>query len=275
MAVSAGSSDFESFLDQQLGAASGVYVPGGKPKMFAFLGSTARTARGRQTSADMNDNPKHSMFGGIDQIVDTDTASAQIYSWNSKKIKAWEKLLVDNGLLKPGDYSFGDLVQMWQGAVEESSKFQAAGKKVTPQDYVRMYAGMNGIGGKGANSGPTTTTSTERSVQDFTDLDARAMANEVFQNLLGKDAEGKNSAALEAALDAYAANHPQVTTRTQTVDANGNSTASTKSRGGITAGGTRQIAEDLAMSNPDYAEHQASTTLMNWLIQGIQAPVDV
>src|SRR4249919_294057 len=82
-----------------------------------------------------------------DDVADTDTASARIYSWDDATLKKWEKLLLDNGIIEPGSYNYEDLVSAWQKAVEGASNLYAAGKNVTPQEYVDTYVGSKFSGG--------------------------------------------------------------------------------------------------------------------------------
>lgn len=264
------SADMGAFLDQRLGGVSAGPMGFGSSSVSGQVYLGVKNIP-RQT--------KVTRGGTVDNLASLDDANAQIYSWNDKQVKSWADLLVKNGVLKPGDYNFADLVQMWQGAVEESGKFYAAGKKITPQKYVEMYAGAYGRGGQqggGAVSQARTVSRTDSSVQDFSDLDARAMANEVGQNLLGENPDPKFSAALEAALDAYATNNPQITNSTSRYNSRGDLvSSSSKSRGGVNGGEARQIAEDRARANPDYAEYQSATTYYNALLQGIQSPVDI
>ena len=221
--------------------------------------------------------PRRTKFTrGTTNTVTTEQAMGQFYNWNDSRLKKWGKTLEQAGILKPGEYGWDELKTWWTTAVEEAGNIKTLGNRnITPEQWVKNYANGSAFGGPAAPAGPVTTTRTDTTTQHFDDLDARAMANEVYTGLLGKAASGKQSQALQAALNAYAENHPQITTQRQTVQPNGDVAATSSTRGGITAAGTSQIAEDRAKAAPDYAEYQAATTYFNALQQALGPTADV
>jgi hypothetical protein len=87
-----------------------------------------------------------------DRVQDVDSAVNLIYSWSAAERKKWEQTLLDAGLIKPGEYNFADLVQLWEGAVQGAGQlYTHGGKKVTPQQYVKNFLGMDGVGGGGGD----------------------------------------------------------------------------------------------------------------------------
>lgn len=201
--------------------------------------------------------------------MDVDSAANMIYTWSAKERKKWEETLLDAGLIKPGEYNFADLVQLWQGAVEGASQlYTVGGKKVTPQQYVKNFLGVDGIGGSGGG-GSSTQTNTQKQVAHFDDLDAQGAAMDTYSSLLGRAADDKETAALKAALNAYSKAHPSITTQTTKTDADGNTTTTSKSRGGITAEGAGELAMDSVKAKPEYASYQAAATYYPLLEQAI------
>ncbi len=225
------------------------------------------------------------MPGGLPPITapkndvrDANSAANLIYGWSVKERKKWEQLLLDSGLIKPGEYNFADLVQLWQGAVEGAAAlYTHGGKRVTPQQYVRNFLGVDGIGGKGsgAGSGPSTTTNTQKSVTHFDDQDARGIAVDTYKEFMGRAPEGHEQQALQAALNAYAQAHPSIQTQTTHTDGQGNSTTTSKTRGGITSQGVGQLAQDSIQAKPEYASYQAAATYFPLLEQALGATADV
>jgi hypothetical protein len=187
-------------------------------------------------------------------------------------------VLLDAGLIKPGEYNFADLVQLWQGAVEGAAQlYTHGGKRVTPQQYVKNFLGVDGIGGKGsgAGTGPSTTTSTQKSVTHFDDLDARGIAMDTYKEFLGRASNPHEEQALQAALNAYAKAHPSIQTSTTHNDGQGNTTTTSKSRGGITSQGVGQLAQDSIQAKPEYASYQAAATYFPLLEQALGATANV
>jgi hypothetical protein len=130
---------------------------------------------------------------------------------------------------------------------------------------------INGDGSaSGASSAPTTSTSTNTSTTNLTSLDAEQIANTAYQDALGANAAPKQQKALQAALQAYAGAHPNISKTTSTRDpTTGNTDSSTTSSGGVDAGGLAQVAQNQAMAAPDYAEVQAATTYFNALVNSL------
>ncbi len=210
-----------------------------------------------------------------DNVQDADTAANQPYGWDAKTRKKWEQLLLDEGLIQPGQYNFSDLVQLWQGAVQESAKFYAAGKKITPQAYVRNFLGSNGVGGNGVGSGPKTTTNTQSEVQHFDNMDAKGIATDTYQSELGRAALPDETRALHAALNAYAQAHPAITTQTTTNDGNGNSHTSSTTKGGVNAQDVQTLSQEKLQATPEYGSYQAAATYFPLLQQAISATANV
>jgi hypothetical protein len=145
-----------------------------------------------------------------------------------------------------------------------------------PKSLGRGGASGSDLLGGGSGGGPTTHTSKSTQTQDFTRMDARAIAADAYRQALGQGrVVGKQVRALEKALDAYAQAHPSVSTSTTTTGADGNSTTTGTSTGGVDSAAVQQIALQQAQASPDYAEIQASTTYFNALQQALGATANV
>lgn len=240
-----------------LGGASPGYTPATKKGVSQ--------GRGPLSHFDPNDAPwdeQRTKQTG-DRATDADSAAAAIYGWTDERLKKWEKLLLANGLIKPGEYNYEDLVSAWQSAVKGASNLYTAGKKVTPEQYIDVYVGSNGVGGK-KDAADRDRTST--SYQAVDDLDARAAAEDAYKAFLGTgNVTGRQAGAVKAALQAYADAHPSITTEHTQKDGD----TVTRSSGGMSADAAGQIVEDTVKAKPNYAEYQAATTVHNWLTQAL------
>lgn len=210
-----------------------------------------------------------------DRMVGLDDAMVRIYQDDVRS--KFADVLISEGVVEKGEIDQDEVEQWWQKAVVGAAMaLKHGGKKITPYDWIEIYAGKNGVYGSGSgDGGPTTRTSTSTSVQEFDDLDARAAAEETYSALLGRKAKGREAEALQRALNAYAKAHPQVTTTTATDDGEGNVTSSSNTSGGISAAGAQQIAVDQARAEGGYAEYQAATSVFSWLQQALDATAEV
>lgn len=287
---STGFGDIDGMVEKA-GSMGGAGIPTSSTEVteYAFLGYNKPPPRGPALHADQRSItttrpkygtttstgpwPEYSKDYVADRIFSVDDAVMQAYSWRDKQFDSWAKLLVDEGILRPGKYNREMLIAEWAKAVMGSSSALAAGKKVTPQDYVRIYSGL-----KGANaiSQARTVTQTNSRTQDISDLDARLMANEAFQEGLGASASPAEQRALHAALNAYVTNHPELTTETRRYNDDGDIVATnSRTSGGLTPGAAQQIATEQVQGNRFYAEYQAAGHYFPMFLQAIQAPVDL
>ncbi len=211
---------------------------------------------------------------GSDVVKTYDEALALIY--NADTQKRFIKLLIREGVVEEGDFGWDDVKAWWDKAVDDAAKSWKHGdRKITPYDAIEIYAGVNGVAGRRSQDGPRTTTSTDLAYQEVDDLDARALADDAYQQALGQAADATQAAALKAALDAYAREHPQVTTRTITRDAEGNESSTSSQSGGMTGATAQQIAEDQAEAAPTFAEFQSAAFFFPLLQQALGATADV
>ena len=207
-----------------------------------------------------------------DIIASIDDAMVRIY--NETTQKKFIELLRREGVVADGDLSWDVVEGWWQKAVEGAAMmYTHGGKKITPEQWIEIYAGKNGIFGTG--DGSQTLTSTQTSRVEIDDLDARAVAEDAYAALLGRRPNKREMSGLRAALQAYADAHPSISKSTMTEDASGNRTTSTTTSGGLSGQGMTLIGEDQVRAEPGYAEYQAATTYFNALQQALGATADV
>lgn len=92
---------------------------------------------------------------------------------------------------------------------------------------------------------------------------------------MGRAPEGHEAKALQAMLNAYADAHPSITTQTTSTDAQGNSTTTSKSQGGVTQQDVSQLAQESLQAKPEYASYQAAATYFPLLEQALGATANV
>lgn len=201
-----------------------------------------------------------------------DEAAASIYSWDNTKLKEWTDHLIKAGTIKPGQYTFQDLVSLWQDATDQAGKLHTlGGKNLTPWDVVDMNAEIAGTKGGTA----TSNTNKATSINEVDPAAARSALDTAFTSLLGRDPSNAEREAFAAhALQASRANPSVTTSVTKGGPANtaGDSvnSSSTVSSGGFGEAAFTNAAEDQAKALPEYGSHQAATTAYNWLSAAIQ-----
>lgn len=206
-----------------------------------------------------------------DKTALLDKASTMIYRDGVQQ--RFIDLLLRNGIIERGNYTWDDVEGWWLKAVAGAANaWRYGGKKVTPEQWLELWhgAGVNGAGG-----GASTQTSVDKSVQQIDDLDARAAAEETYSSLMGRAPKGKEADAIREMLNSYAQNHPSITRQTVHTDAQGNVSRTTKTSGGMSSAGAAQLVDDQVKSKPGYAEYQAASTYFNALQQALGATADL
>jgi hypothetical protein len=207
-----------------------------------------------------------------DDIQDADTAAASIYTWDKSTLQQWTDHLIKAGTIKPGQYTFQDLVGLWQDATDQAGKLHTlGGKNLTPWDVVDMNAEISGT----KSGGPTSNTNKATSINEVDPATARSALDQTFSSLLGRDPSNAEREAFAAKVLQASKANPSVTTsvtNSSAANAAGNSTSSSTSTtsGGFSGDALSNAAEDAAKALPEYGSHQAATTAYNWLSAAIQ-----
>lgn len=213
--------------------------------------------------------------------MSTEEAEGAYYNWNAKQRADFRAKALVGGLLQFGD---GDIEagKLWHSLVLQGANYGAQGQAVSPMDLLAGYVSANSNGqrwvkqgdfevnpvtGERRYIGPQFKTTTATRV-DLTDpASARAVATQIFQQLLGRDPGSGEISAYANALTASEVQNPsQQTTTTQYDMTTGEATdTSTVSSGGVTADGQAMLAADQVKGKKEYGVTQAATTYMNAL----------
>jgi hypothetical protein len=168
--------------------------------------------------------------------------------------------------LGPRSTSMSSIEDAWTRVLKDASALydrNPAAQNVNVFDFLyaraRAEGGTPGSNGPGGGSGSGGGYSGPTYRIDLTNqFDARALVDDALNTYLGRDATAKERQNFWKQLNAAEAANPQVATPKGVAGAVGS--------GGFNR---QQFAEDYAKSQDDYAETQASTTIMDWIKQGI------
>lgn len=228
---------------------------------YVYMGGRSRVAAGRTKKVGVENAD-----GGLEvrtvrgrpQEITTDSmlslaeAQSLIWAWEgTPKLDEWAQLLVDEGVIEDSERNdIQVLNQWWQQAIEWSTNFQAAGKRYTPQQALKIVA--SGTGSTPSKSLKSTSVQVDLSSAS----EAKSLIVQAFQQRMGRNPTDAEVRTLTNTLnDAQRANPINTTT---TYSADGTTSSSVRS-GGLDAG---QYLDDKAMAMPDYAEYQAAATYM-------------
>jgi len=157
------------------------------------------------------------------------------------------------------------LNKQWQSLVDQSSAYLQQGQSLSPWDILGRDIASQSEALK--NLKPTTQTTTNTSTNYTSALDSEALFTQAAQTLLGRKPTAAEVTQFQALLRQQEAANPQTTVSTQTTNAAGDTVNQIQSQtGGISADAQALLAQKQAESSSDYGEHQAATTLMNWLM---------
>lgn len=214
-------------------------------------------------------------------------AMNQFYDWDDRKRSEFTNKLVLAGLAPVGAGAL-EAESAWEKLVQAAGRYGAAGKKVSPMDLLSAYVKASGGAEKNAwesrgafefntvtgairYAGPGTYlgNGVARQVdvrRDLTDPDtARAMATQLFQQMMGRDPGAGELGAFAKALQAAEAAAPvtQTTDTTYDMETGQPITTSTQSSGGMTSEGRALIGQNQIKSSKEYGVTQAVTTYQN------------
>jgi len=173
-----------------------------------------------------------------DRMVSYGDAQNMPLSWSSKEISKF----VNSGILYkiPGfssNMGMPEVMSAWDDALKASYAFsQSGGKKWTPWDVIDSY--KTGTGGYGEVKqgdwmvdaatgakikyvGPRSKTQVDKHVDLSSAEDVQAITTNALTQLLGRAPTEKEVAQYKATINGYEKAHPQVTTTTQQINAQG------------------------------------------------------
>lgn len=277
--TSAGETAGANVFGAQVAAPTGsstVWMPG-------LPGSTGLTGKNlnqlsEQAQAKLNQRPSG-------QWMSVDDATNAYYSWTQKQRDDFRAKALVGGLLKFGD---GDVEAstLWGKLVVQSGNYGAQNIPMSPMDLLAGYVKQNSSGGQWIKQGnfevnaltgekryigPQFKTTTASNINLTDPATAKALATQVFQQLLGRDPNAGDLSAYANALNQAEVQNPaQQTTTTQYDMTTGDQTnTSSVTTGGLTDQGRQQLAEDEIKKKPEYATNQAATTYMNAFEQAV------
>lgn len=214
-----------------------------------------------------------------------DEATASYYLWTPKQRDDFRAKALVGGLLQKGD---GDLEAgaLWAKLAKQASFYGAQSNPVSPMDLLAGYVKSNSNGnnwvkqgdfevnpltGERRYVGPQFKTTTAAATNLTDPATARAIATQLFQQLLGRDpGPGEVSNFATALSQSEIQNPSQTTTTTQYDMTTGDATnTSSVNVGGMTDQGRAELAQDQIKKKPEYANVQAATTYMNALNQAV------
>lgn len=168
------------------------------------------------------------------------------------------------GYLGERSTALSSIETAWNAVLDDAAALYAnkpEAKNLSVWDflYSRAVKGADKAKQDGPGSGPSGSGGpfTNTTVQLSTPFDARALVDNALNQYLGRDAKPKERAAFLAQLNGTEMANPQVDS-----GVSGKGGTSRVASGGVGASGAALLAEDFAKSRGDYAETQASTTLL-------------
>lgn len=209
--------------------------------------------------------------------MSVDEATGTFYSWTTKKQDDFLAKLKVSGLVQ-SDAGAIEAGKVWSALVTEAAAYGAQGKQVSPFDLLSRYVKssgasewkkdstgrfeVNALTGERRYIGPqfSTTTATHT---DLTDpATARAIAEKMFQDLMGRNpGKGEIGQFASALSSSEAANPAADVTTTQYDMSSGDAISSnTTSSGGVSADAKAMLAEDQIKKKREYGAVQAATT---------------
>lgn len=146
---------------------------------------------------------------------------------------------------------------------------EAAGVEIDDDDFSKLYGKLTGQTGK-----PRKEVRVDERLDIWSAQDARALARQTLQDVLGRDPSEDEYDEFVSALQTRQRQNPVTTKRVTRFDAQGNvvGTRST-STGGMGAGAIEEFARQQAEAAPDWAEWQAVGTYWPVLQQSLGSAV--
>ena len=160
----------------------------------------------------------------------------------------------------------------WKAAVDAAALDPEKGSRPI-EDYLKWHASLPGVQAlmakkSNAGSGYGPFSQTDTSIDLSSESQAAAIADQVWQQELGRRASESEIKAFQKALDAAQRQDPSVTQQSGTRAPHSSTTTTTRT-GGFDP---TRFATDFAQSRPDYAETYAATSFMSLLDRAISNP---
>lgn len=279
------------FAPQVPSSSTGTSLSPGESAALAQFSASAQTS---STSGQVYFGNATPLSGGQGHTHETDiqtrsgptwlsiqAAEANFGTWTQKQINDFTAVGIMSGQLKPGDGQI-EAAALWSKLVKQAAIFGAQNQQVSPFDVLNTYVANSttaGVWKKDANGyfetntitgerryiGPEFRTINTTQVNLTDPTTAKAIATNIFHQLLGRDPlPGEMNSYANALQTAEQANPTTIATTNQ-YDAMGNVIATTKqtAQGGYSADARNFLAAQQAKALPEYGATQAATTYEN------------
>ena len=159
--------------------------------------------------------------GRIDRVTTVGDAYDDFHRMSAKERQRFADKLIALGWIEPGGYTYADLQQYWQAAVNDAADiYRATGKRVSPNGVLNMNRQIQGGSAAGEpfdkrDVSKSTEDVNNRSVSLTNKQDARSALRQSFQQELGRDPTRKETRVFYRALRAAERANPTVTTGTR------------------------------------------------------------
>lgn len=271
-------------------SAPGVLTPGsfhaqpGSPTSLVYLGPTKKG-----TTPPVGSGPYAPGYAPNYTGANSSTFQEQQTAptaWDAKQLKNF----VNKGILYkiPGfgaDMGMPEIVDAWQKLMVSAQEYSQGGTDWSPYDVMETYNQKPGAFGTVKSSdgdwlldartgekikyiGPRSKTTTESRVNLSSPEDVKALTTQMLTQLLGRAPSPKELANYKASMGAFEQAHPETSTTTESINAQGVTTgSSTTTSGGVDDAARQQLITDQAQKGPEYGKFQSATTYFNALMQ--------
>lgn len=232
----------------------------------------------------------------VDSLISEFEAMSIKQKKNLAKALAMAGYLGGSGTLEERveESSLMDVGNAYNTLLQEATQRFAAGQNITIDELLDMnirynmaQAGVEAEGdfsvdaagawydaATGKTGKPYKETRVDRSVDIFSPEDARGLARQSLQSVLGRDPSEAEYEDFLAALQTKARQNPTITRTTTRYDAEGNPIGTNSvTRGGLGENAVRDFAQDQAEAAPDWAEWQAVGTYFPAIMESLSSVV--
>jgi hypothetical protein len=213
--------------------------------------------------------------GESPDLYTSDQAAAQWLDMSMDEKNKFKDEAVRSGILPP-TADATDAYRAWVGAVGDAADYNST--KSAWSQFISPWQALQKLSlQRAADDGkafdafaPKTTTQT--SVQKYSEDDVAGVARQVLQQELQRDPTDAEIAAYTIAVNRAAASNPTTTTSTVTPDENGNQSVETSTEGGIDPS---QEIYDQIRNDPERAQVQAATRYYPAALQALESLVQL
>lgn len=270
---------YQEAYDKIAGGSSSSQSQTGIPDGYIFLGDYGSASTGIRSPGRRDESPREHVDTSTQVRTPSRVTSDQASDWLVQHYYAnddtWKRIyseMIAAGELKPGA-TITDALNVWgKYAYIANSAGYLRGSTLTPEDFLRAHPNIGG----GSTTSTNVTHSTDSTVENIADLDARYQ--DAAHQYLGRRATPAEAAAAGAKAQAAERANPGTrttnsTTTTNNATGNSNTTSSSSGVAGLGASAVNDLYAQQAMAAPDYAEYQAGGQILPTIMNAISAVV--